>query len=441
MNRSIYIGTALLASGLTIGYLIGHHSARARVAEMAVNPATRSLPSASIAEKNVITILDQQPVSTLDSLMIYHTREFNRLSSAALAKEAYKLKEAPFELQSMMTPALFSAWAQHDPRNALLSATNLAHMKNEMIALTLAQWVETDPISAATFYKAHEGTLFTQNYQAPWDQVSGSAVIAKAIRATASLDEALKWSRKLGDIGDKNYAVATLIREEALQSPSEAETLLNELDGAERDHALKALAEVWAEQSGAAAIEWANRLESRDRENILPNLIKGIAKNDPATAASLLNYIPGNHDNAIRSIITPWVNTNPAAAANWLISSTTVDQQSYFVQPILQKWIESDPQAARDWTVNLEPGDSKDESVIAYINTIASGTEDPSPLLSMAQKTISNNEKLEQAEVNVLVSWSRIAPDRAQQMAREMKWSNEALANFLHETNAEEPIQ
>jgi hypothetical protein len=89
-----------------------------------------------------------------------------------------------------------------------------------------------------------------------------------------------------------------------------------------------------------------------------------------------------------------WSNSEPAAAANWVMAWEGVEQQPSVLRSVVSKWVSSDPAAAIDWLEQF-PGDDtalRDTMVKELFEKVAA--KEPSQATTLMQKLGSEELKM-----------------------------------------------
>jgi len=436
MNVRFTMSAALFLGGVLLGVLGGNLFQLADVTAESLGVTGDN--SAAVGSGGE----DQREHSGVESSNDLQTRVdfYQQLSAERLQEEFQQLRRGDFSFQVSELSLLFSVWSEVDPIAALEAAKQLKFSKDEMIGLVLGKWTAFNPIEAAKYYKSNESQLFTRNYAEPWNQVSSSEIVARAL-ATASPEEGLKWARGLGSVEDQNRAVAGLFGALIGDDSEQALQFFENLPpGGTRDAALLAIADSWVKKDLDGAIELVNTLGHQDQPRALPRLVSGMAESDPETATQYLKFLTGNTDQVVGKIVHSWASSDPKGTAQWLVSDLPVEQHRFFFQPLFERWIPTGKDQVKEWIESQPDGPSKEEAVVSYVKATASGREAPQSLIKLANNAIQSRERRDRALTEVFVAWSRVDYEAARESAESSAISDRAISDFLHRANAQTPL-
>ncbi len=386
------------------------------------------------------SIRKKQKSNSVEQTLAYSSA-CNDFSESELQGEFQRVAALSRGERASLLPILFARWAEVDPAGALVASKNLKGEKDGMVALVLEKWVEGDIHTAAEFYTKHASRLFTRNYLDPQNQVSGSEIIVRKL-SEADPKAALDWASDLNDLADRNHALAELFKKTAAENPQDALALVQKLPEENRDYAMRALVAPWVQKDPAAATDWLNNLEEDQHVAVIPHFVAGIAVENPRLASDYLDHIVGNRDESIRMIIDPWVNKDPRGMANLLVEKTTRQEQLGFMKVVMDEWIDHDQGAAKEWALNQKDTNAKDIALEAYVASTLSGRESYQDLIELASDQIADKTLRDRAVKNSIVAWALKDRPAAQKYAeREAGLSNEALSEFFYEANAVDPLE
>jgi hypothetical protein len=163
------------------------------------------------------------------------------------------------------------------------------------------------------------------------------------------------------------------------------------IPGAElRYRALRGVLSAQADSDPAQALQLAEKLgDFRGFEPLASAIYRQWAATDPQAAAQHASANPGTGDRAWASPVLPviytWAQQDPVAAANWVLTLGSAQEQSRSMNEVMRQWTREDASAAANWIHALEPGTSRDSAVaglaqalvgrepqtaISWINTI-----------------------------------------------------------------------
>lgn len=165
---------------------------------------------------------------------------------------------------------------------------------------------------------------------------------------------------------------------------------------AEREKALRILAQEWAEEDPSGAERWAASLEDpTERERALTHVCLKVAEGNPREAASIAQWHRIN-EGVVEAIASRWAETDFEAAVAWVgdftdaeswdrvvsrlvlaRAATAPDEAAAIVSEslpagevqqeaaiaVLHQWLMKDPEAARQWVEAFPEGELKERAM------------------------------------------------------------------------------
>jgi len=122
-----------------------------------------------------------------------------------------------------------------------------------------------------------------------------------------------------------------------------------------------------------ASIEWADEIPDDAAQNFKQTAVRRVANDvagiDPERAAQ---WIGGQSDRpyapiARDAIATRWVERDPVAAMNWLLTVPASDERRKTIRSTFSTWLESDPGAATKWLRSASPAEAADPAIMVVV--------------------------------------------------------------------------
>jgi len=131
----------------------------------------------------------------------------------------------------------------------------------------------------------------------------------------------------------------------------------------------------WAATDPQAASRWAEKVPDEElRAQLLTGIATAWGESDSLAAAELaLRTLPAGRqqDDAVVGIVQRWVQTEPEAAATWVLDFPAGSLRETALENLVKIWADQDlPQATR-WLTGLATGASRDQAVAVYVTEIA----------------------------------------------------------------------
>lgn len=236
-------------------------------------------------------------------------------------------------------------------------------------ALVLAAMAERDPSGAAALVSAGSGLAMD----------TGAALAASGVAAAWARQDAAgaqAWVRTLPEgLGSEAWsAVAAVL---ASSDPAAAAAFAMEMPaGASRAHGAARVAEIWARAAPSEALTWASSLEKTEKFTAVPAALTALAESDPAAAAGwLVRQPPGDHlPQNTAALMGTWARSEPAAAARWVAGLPAGPVQTESMQHLLYAWTASAPEQASEWLHHQPESPGRDEAA-AMLSLQVSATD------------------------------------------------------------------
>jgi hypothetical protein len=216
----------------------------------------------------------------------------------------------------------------------LQSLPDQAEVREMRVAL-IRQWAERDAPSAARWA---EGLPVGGARQ---ESLNGVALIW----SNQDLTEAISWAMNLPEEGERNEVFRGVGYEAARTEPLVAMDIAVRLPASpENDALIQHAALQWAAESPEEAAQWAVGIEDEElRDRVISLVATAWGVSDPVAAGALaVSQLPPGRaqDTAVIGIVQRWAQTDPEAAANWVISFPEGDLRKTASDNILMLWTE-----------------------------------------------------------------------------------------------------
>lgn len=217
---------------------------------------------------------------------------------------------------------------------------------------------------------------------AAWAQGLADAALGRSLMdvaivrwAATDLTGATAWARGLSDEASRETALAAVGGEAVRTDPLTALNLAVQLpSGGAQDALLSRAAGEWAVTDRDGAVRWAAQIQDEaTRQRVMGHVAVASAEQDPVGSAmiALQGMAPGaEQDRAVVSIILRWAQTDPDAAADWVIQFPEGALCRDAVEGLVNVWADRDPTAAGDWLLRLPQGALRDTGAASYARTL-----------------------------------------------------------------------
>src|SRR5262249_15778739 len=153
---------------------------------------------------------------------------------------------------------------------------------------------------------------------------------------------------------EKNSGLIAIAYEAIRTSPKDALWLASELgSGLSRDALISHAVREWAVNDSDAPVAWAEQMQSSSlREQVFANVAILLSETDPARAAALaLEKLPndGGQNSTVVSIVQRWAQTEPNAAADWVVRFPQGPLRDAALENLIQLWADKNADDAAGW--------------------------------------------------------------------------------------------
>ncbi len=164
---------------------------------------------------------------------------------------------------------------------------------------------------------------------------------------------AAAWANKWLLDDTRDYALATVAGQMAVQSRTDAEAVLDGIESPDaRLEAVMNIGASLADSDSDAALAWARALTNEEeRSSAVEEVLWTMSETDPGGAAAQLADAenPGQLDAVSGSIAEEWAIKEPKKAVDWAETLPAGAAREEAIQGALAGWAENDPRAAFDY--------------------------------------------------------------------------------------------
>lgn len=249
---------------------------------------------------------------------------------------------------------------------ALLERMKMKDLSGDVARRLFDHWATAIPSEAAAWAREQTDSKLRQ-----------SLMNVAAIRwATADLAEAVSWAQSLSEANDRAVVLAAVGSEAVRSSPLVALRLAVEMptgSTAREDLIRRAVGE-WAASDPVEAAQWSAQIEDVGlRQHVTELVAVATAEQDPVAAAqiALHQMTPGGEqDRVIVAIVQRWVQTDPDAAAEWLMKFPPCALGHDAMNNLVNLWADRDLTAAGNWLLTLPEGNFRNVGILTYSRTL-----------------------------------------------------------------------
>ncbi len=274
-------------------------------------------------------------------------------------------------------------WGALDGMAAMEHA--LAHTPNarlrQAIDNVLTGWAGSDPEGAFAWYRevtksdtfpGGKGRLQSQLWSifSNWASQDFDAAFEALTAMESKDDRRSAWFGLAKVVGIESY------RDDLLENARGIE------DRERYDEAMSAVLSAWAFYSPVEAASWIEKAEFEPRERQRRQFDLG----------------------------TTWVQSDPATAANWLLSQTDDRWRGTTISMVGQMWAHRDPNALAAWIIEIGLSEDTDMAVRHLVSSTAS--LNPKNALEWARRITDERSRI-RAMKEVVTTWERQAPGAA----------------------------
>ena len=329
---------------------------------------------------------------------------YANLDPAQFAAEADKLDDLPFSERMIAGYMLFSLWAEVDPLAAMAQADSMGRGGFMVRPTILQSWAASDPQGAARYFEENPRDFAMMGGFGGRGGGSSAAGQIAAEWAKQDPAAALAWAQGL-EGRDGSSAVGSIFRQMVGDDPARAAEMAAGLSDEQRAGAYRSIAREWGERDWSAVEAWVSSLPADEQGAAMAEAIRGLAGENPQLAAQQLSKIsdPEARGDAIRSVAENWAQTDPAAAAEWLVSQEG-DELGRSMREVVSAWTNKDSVAALEF-VNAQPeGELRDAAVATYVYSNREG--DIADSLTLAE-SIGDDDSRARAVGMTAMRWMR----------------------------------
>jgi hypothetical protein len=322
----------------------------------------------------LIRIVHPGPVRTIH---LDAAAEPDRINAGAQADLGISARARASRGQSTEIP-------ERDPHAGLVEeltrlAGSVGGEAQELFRIKIRQWAEASPSAAAAWGVA------LKNEPARRDALEQIAIAW----ANVDLESATKWTGSLVEGDAKKAAVLALANEAARSTPLVAIEAVAQLPPThERDEALAHAVSQWSAVDPVSASAWSTQVaDPLLRQRLLSAVAIEAAESSPMAAADLTATMldPGTRQaEAAVSIVERWAQTDPQAAADWVLRFPDTPARPAAITSLVSVWATRDASGAEKWVEALPEGVLREDALTAYRSTV---TPSKSPLPSDAPST------------------------------------------------------
>ena len=164
--------------------------------------------------------------------------------------------------------------------------------------------------------------------------------------------QAVAWSRQLGDEKVRGMVLGRVISAIADRAPEQAAALLAELPAASQPTVISELAVTWAQNDPDSAAAWVVQLpEGEAKSRAIGGIVVKKSQQDLVRTASWLEQLPvgASRDAAVREFTSRAVGTDPEGAATWAATISDPKMRATEIERTTGQWLRKDKAAAAQW--------------------------------------------------------------------------------------------
>jgi hypothetical protein len=291
------------------------------------------------------------------------------------AKAAAFLSSLPVNNQtSHQFSQLASQWAQQDPEAARKWVESLpaGQTRQQAMGGIIGALAQTDPAKAAAMFGG--AVVNNQNYY----QVG--TVVGEWIKTDQTA--ALAWLDSLDLRGDVQQNVHSQFLHNWVNEDAAAASryALGIQDEKSRQQAIGSLVGAWGNNDPVAAREWIMKsLDGETKNRSLNSLIQNLSHQDHATALQYYQEATANltpeaiektYSGAASQIASNWVQDDPAAARQWVLSLPEGQTRSNSIRSMVDDLGDYDIKGAAEFVNALAAGKERDQAVASLVSDL-----------------------------------------------------------------------
>ncbi|GAA5481425.1 hypothetical protein [Haloferula sargassicola] len=262
-----------------------------------------------------------------------------------------------------MRQGIVEAWMGVDPEGALTFAMGEPNesKRTGMLGVIAAQMADRDPARALSLAETlPPGQSQTRVVTEAIEQWVGK-----------SPQDASAYVAGLSDPVVKEAALQTLLRSWSWQDGEAAFKFAESQDGGAAHQGMMQAAGQWAERDPEGAFRYISRLPAGgSADSAVAAVLRHWAGESPADAASALEGMNGGTPKMYESLAATWSAKEPDQALQWASRLSDPAAQAGAYEAISQNWAERDPTSAGQWLSGLSEGEPRDKAVMAYAQQV-----------------------------------------------------------------------
>ena len=347
------------------------------------------------------------------------TELMGRATPEQLAAMALKFNDAPTDARTFGGMGIFfQAWAQLDPKAALIGAFRI----NDVAMRKLAARTVVGSVSPSAapqliaFLAEHPDKDLTNE--------SKNEFLGTLISSWSLLDPEAA-SRFVDNLGYTKNGLAYRARQEiaynwATLDPSAALAWVATQKGATylSDYVIRG----WCRRDiNAASAYVLQHLNDPTAEQFASSVVTAMFDQNVDEATDWMRHMPAGdpRNQAESTIVSLWAGKDPSSAAKW-VATLPANEQTNVISTIASNWVETNwPEASR-WIATLT-GDVRDEALAAAVNRDGATRFDSLSLaLSIGKEEMRNN-----VVENIISNWAATDPNAAETWVKGSPLSSE----------------
>lgn len=252
-------------------------------------------------------------------------------------------------------------------------------------------------------------------------QFDGQSPFDGFFKQPARKDDYLAWASSIPDEAKRTTALTSLAKAMLNWNPEDALPLLSAVTDANTRTQITSAAAAWRTlNSPAEGVAFADSLEGNARGLALRSVISTWAESDPAAAAAFIVTRPqdfgfdGTQTGELRDqmdrVVSKWAKHDPLAAASFAlaqkeagVTAGIAQNNNYGLRSAMSTWVNQDAYAASAWVTNMEPGRARDIAADALAG--AAMNLEPASALGWAM-SIGDAEMRETSVRDCVTSWT-----------------------------------
>jgi RNA polymerase sigma factor (sigma-70 family) len=289
-------------------------------------------------------------------------------------REALAIASGMSGLRDELTALLLQHWANTEPAEACAYAVKLKlpSMGLPPLADPLKVWAARDPRAALTWLRSHSGADNTDTKPGGWRPISSLRWIFGAW-ALQDMPAAVAEFKQLKEPHEIDGAITGMM-ESAAGATGRGEMLSAILavksTGSGRDvwHEISRVMERWGTVRPAELAAWldAQDVPKPSHGSMGKSVLKGWLQSDPSAAVQWWLNAPGGYpDKAYRmdDVVEAWSQFDVFAAAEWLTQQPLDEHAANGMSTLSQKLASSDPERALAWAEKIPVEVHRDSAV------------------------------------------------------------------------------